>query len=190
MAGQPKRRAMIEALEARTREYFEDDTEPSTLDYIASWIEEGNSILKLADELTAALGYTVYAQWIHAYLRKRYGDALDARLVESRARASHQLAEHALAITDEKADSSVDVARNGLRARARQWTAERWNAASYGQSKQATVAISFSQVHLDALKLLNAKVTPAVAVGANNTELTRGETSQPLAIASVMPDQA
>src|SRR5689334_10057946 len=128
MAGQPRRRAMIDALESRTREYFELDPVPNHLDYVAAWIEDGHTINELAAELTQALGFTIHREWIGTYLRKAFSDtATDERLANARAHASHVLAEASIGISDEEVTTSVDVARNGLRARSRQWTAAAWN---------------------------------------------------------------
>lgn len=154
MAGQPKRRAMVEALEARTREYFEDDPTQTILDYVACWIEDGKTIDQLATQLDCP------PQWISRSLRNRFGEeATDARLVASRARASHQIAEAALTLSDAPAETSVDVARNGLGARTRQWLAERWNPQQYGQRQQTNVAISITSLHLDALRHASTRVT-------------------------------
>lgn len=154
---------MIEALEQRTVEYFEIDpvdvaisnqSVPTHLDYVCCWIEDGQTINELADALKCP------PQWIGAHLRKTFGEeAADARLVASRARASHQIAEKALSVSDEKAETSTDVARNGLRARSRQWLAERWNPQQYGQKQQTNVSISVTSLHLTALQHAGNRVT-------------------------------
>ncbi len=177
MAGQPKRRAMIEALEQRTAEYFEGDPTQTTLDYVACWIENGHTINQLAEQLACP------PQWITTHLRKAHGEEVaDSRLVASRARASHQMAEAALALSDAAAETSVDVARNGLGARTRQWLAERWNAREYGQAKGVMQAISIGTLHLHALQHAGNVVTSGLGEQAHNTTLD--PTKQVQAIAS------
>ncbi len=160
MAGQPKRRAMFELLETRTAEYFEGDPTQTPLDYVACWIEGGGTIVSLAEDLAKSLGHNVGREWLSIMLRKHYGDdAVSERLSKARAHASHVMAELALGISDEAATCSEDVARNGLRVRARQWTAERWNRAQYGNSQAPTVSISIAELHLAALQAVQTTVT-------------------------------
>jgi hypothetical protein len=159
---------MFELIEQRARAYFEDDPTQSALDYVACWIEDGHTLNDLSAELTTTLGYVVHREWIGTALRKQFGeDAVNARLTNARAHASHTLAEDALGISDAAATTSLDVARNGLRARSRQWTAERWNPQAYGQSKQTNIAISVTSLHLAALQHPSHTVTsrPISVVG-------------------------
>lgn len=160
---------MLEALDSRAAEYFEGDPTQTALDYVCCWIEGGQTINDLADELSKSLGYTIHREWIGIGLRKQFGeDEATARLANARAHASHTLAEAAIGLSDAPAETSVDVARNGLRARSRQWTAERWNRAQYGNQQQTNVSISLHSLHLTALQAVNREVTgspqlPAIA---------------------------
>ncbi len=176
MAGQPKRRAMFELLEQRATDYFEGDPTQTALDYVACWIEDGQTINELSAELSRTLGHTVQREWIGTSLRKTFGaDAVDERLANARSRASHTLAEASIDISDGAAETSVGVARNGLRARARQWAAERWNPQQYGQSKGVNVSISLGGLHLTALQAVNREVTSGVQIAPNNAPIALPE---------------
>jgi hypothetical protein len=76
-----------------------------------------------------------------------------------------------------------------LRARTRQWTAERWNPTQYGQSKGVNVAISVTQLHLGALQHPSNTVTSSAPLEVHNTEVTRSVSSQPLGITLVSTSQ-
>lgn len=172
MAGQPKRRAMIEQLEKRTRDYFEDDPTPSHLDYIACWIENGQTIVSLAADLSTDLGFHVGREFISTHLRRTFGEeAVDARLSNARAYASHCMAEQALTIADGTFETQVDVSSAALSLKARQWTAERWNRKEYGQSKDVNVAVSITSLHLSALQ----SVTNIVTDGVQQPSIGSGE---------------
>lgn len=147
MAGQPKRRAMADALEKRTRIYFEDDPVPTQLDYVCCWITDGKTLTDLALELNVA------RSWLTVHLDKTFGDAVcDQRLTDARAHASHSHAESSMSITDLQAVTTVEVSRNASRSRSRQWLAERWNQQKYGQSKGVNVSINIGDLHLAALQ--------------------------------------
>lgn len=168
MAGQPKRRAMIDELERRRTDYFEGDPVPTVLDYVACWLEDGRPLNDMTAEMSKQLGVDVHRGWISSYLRKQFGEeAVDERLGRSRVRASHLIAEDVIRVSDEAAATSVDVARNGVRSRARMWTAEKWNPQQYGQAKQTNVSISLTSLHLTALQ----HQSPIVTGGTNSLEL-------------------
>lgn len=172
MAGQPKRAAMVARLETRTREYFEDDPVPSHLDYIACWIENGSTIVALAADLSTDLGFHVGREFVSTHLRRTFGEeAVDARLSNARAYASHCMAEQALTIAAGSFETQVDVSSAALSVKARQWTAERWNRKEYGQSKDVNVAVSITSLHLAALQ----SVTNIVTDGAQQPSIGSGE---------------
>lgn len=168
MAGRARAKALLDALEARTRQSFEveeaiSDDPHTTLDYVADWIESGNTLKELAGTLTTELGHEVTYARIMATLREQHGAELTDRTLEtSRTRASHSLAETALELVDAPADSNVDVSRAASRARTRQWMAERYNPSKYGQAKGVSVSVTVGSLHLDALKQVNAMMTVGV----------------------------
>lgn len=169
MAGRARTKALLDALQARTRDYFEvtdavSDDEPHTiLDYVADWIESGNTIKELAADLTTTLDHEVTYARIMAVLRAEHGsESTDLALDASRARASHSLAETAMEIVDAPADSNVDVSRAASRARTRQWMAERYNPAKFGSQKGVSLNVSIGSLHLDALRAVPARVATLV----------------------------
>ncbi len=186
MAGQPKRRAMIEQLEIRSADYFDVDPidiaigkaePPTTLDYVAAWIEDGRTLKELAFEIGTTLGYEVGRERIAAYLRSEYANA-ETALANARARASHSMAEDAIGIVDAPADSTVEVSRNAARARARQWIAERYNPKDFGSQKGVNVAVSITSLHLAALQATGQIVTSASIGSAEPSRLPSGQPVQ------------
>jgi hypothetical protein len=156
MAGQPRTRALAVELERRTRDSFEPvEGEPPmrSLDYVCLWIENGQTMKELAAELTRSLKFEVTYGQLRRFLDKTWGETeCESKLSISRARASHSMAESALAIVDEPQDTNVGVSRASSRAKSRQWLAERYNRAAYGNDKSASVHISIGSLHLDALR--------------------------------------
>jgi hypothetical protein len=169
MAGRARAKALADELARRTADYFElsdaiagEETTHTTLDYVADWVESGNTLKELAASLTTTLEHEVTYARLMATLREEHGaGTVEERLDASRARASHSLAEHALELVDAKADTNVEVSRAASRARTRQWMAERYNPSKYGQSKGVSVSVSVGSLHLDALRHLSTIVTPA-----------------------------
>ena len=163
MAGRARAKALAEALQARTTEYFEADPTQTTLDYVADWVESGNTLKELAASLSTALEHEVTYARLMACLTEQHGAGpVEARLKASRARASHSMAEQAIQLVDAPADSNVDVSRAASRARTRQWLAEKWNRAEYGQQRDVSVSISVGSLHLDALRAPTARATAIV----------------------------
>lgn len=174
MAGRARTRALQEELQRRAVLVLSqgEDHAPTMLDYVADRIESGETIKELALDLTDTLGDVVTYARIMAVLRAEHGDdAVEARLDASRKRASHCLAEDALAIVDQEVDSNVDVARAASRARTRQWLAEKWNRQQYGQDKGVSLHITTGSLHLDALRAAPASL-PAVTTPAPSVTLT------------------
>ena len=193
MAGRARAKALIEALDKRAADVhalstdqlhpYEQDSEPTqpytSLNYVADWIESGNTIKELAAELSRQLAHEVTYARIMATLREQHGatateDALDA----SRARASHSLAETAMELVDAPADSNVDVSRAASRARTRQWMAERYNPAKYGMQKGVSVSVSIGLLHLDALRAQPARATAIVTGSSEQRAITDGGSSE------------
>lgn len=186
MAGRPRRRAMLARLEQRTRAEFLDEPEATHLDYVELWQASGRTLNKLAAELSApitdsgradtgtldcngrpadASAGIVSGEMISRYLYTTFGaDATETRLSRARARGAHRLNDETIAIADgltAENTTPVDIGAARLRISARQWTAERWNAAEFGQAKGTSVSISIGQLHLQALLAVPTKVTGA-----------------------------
>ncbi len=166
MAGRARTAALREALERRSIEALstEDDIDaPGMLAYVCDWIESGNTVKELAAELTVELDHEVTYARVMAVLRAEDGaEAVEERLSASRVRASHSLAETAMAIVDEQHDTNVEVSRAASRARTRQWMAERYNQREFGSQKGVSVSLTVGSLHLDALRAVPARVTGAI----------------------------
>ena len=156
MAGRARFRALAVELERRTRESFEDvpHAEPATaLDFVAEWIESGQTCKTLALDLSLATHTEVTYPRLMAYLRDCFGESKrDTILDAARVRASHSLAEDAIDIVDAAGDTSAEVAKAASRAKSRQWMAERYNPARFGVQRGTTISISVGSLHLDALR--------------------------------------
>ena len=156
MTGRPKLRALVVELEQRTRDYFdgdEDTTTPTVLDYVAARLADGGSLRALADSLAVDVGFTVHAERIERYLVKTFGQGeYDTAITRARTRGAHRLAEDAICIVDEPADTQVEVSRAASRARTRQWQAERQNRAELGNQSGPSVSITIGSLHLEALR--------------------------------------
>lgn len=160
MPGTPRRRVISAELRRRANEYFGDTIDPATgeqfttLDYVCGVVASGGSMLRIAQEMTVDLGFTVHREQINKLLAHQFGEEKrDTELARARAQGANAMAEQALEIADEHADTSVEVARAGNRIRSRQWMAERTNRALFGNQSSVNLAISIDGLHLDALRL-------------------------------------
>lgn len=130
MAGQPRRRAMLAALEDRTRATFEDAAhEPreqaSHLDYVCYRLAGGQTMTALAAEIRQAARWAdtdLSPGMITHYLRSTFDDARE-RMAEARASGADMIAESSVDVSDEAVDSKEDAARQRNRIGARQWLA-------------------------------------------------------------------
>jgi hypothetical protein len=157
MAGHARRDAIMLELSRRMLETFgaDDDNEvqPTTLDYVCNWLENGKTLKSLASELDAKLHAEVSPAMLQRVLERKHGEDIVVQGFDAaRTRASHQYAEDALAIVDAPADTQVEVSRAASRARSRQWLAEKYNARQFGSSKDVQVAINIGSLHLAALQ--------------------------------------
>jgi hypothetical protein len=165
MAGRARARALADALERRTRDYFgaePDEPQPTTLDYVCARIESGTTTKAIAAELETTVKFPVDYAMLMRHLRAEHGEATDERVDEARVRASHLLVEHALELVDAPADTMFQVSKAASQARQRNWMAERYNATRYGSQKGVSVSISVGSLHLDALRALPARATAIV----------------------------
>lgn len=182
MAGQPQKRAIIAALEKRTRETFEDDADATHLDYVEHWQASGQTLNALAEEI--GLG-PKKGETISRYLHRVYGgDVTSGRLTRARARGAHSLIEDSLEIADEATEDDIQIAR--LRVQARQWTAEKWNQAEFSNKASMSVQVSFGALHLAALQKLQ---LPVAVIAADDAELVDAPIGN-RALASVSDDSS
>jgi hypothetical protein len=163
MAGRARTKALIEELEKRCREDASEDTPMSSLDYACEWISSGQTLKALAKDLTDTLHDEVTYGRLMAVLRVQHGEqVVEASLDLARTRASHCLAEESLELVDAYADTTLDVNRAQSRAKSRQWLAQAWNSAKYGQQKGVSVNVTVGSLHLDALRAVPARVATIV----------------------------
>ncbi len=169
MAGRARTKALTEELDKRAREASEDDLAPmSSLEYACAWISSGQTMKALAKDLTDSLTEEVTYARLMALLNAQHGpDVVEASVDLARVRASHVLAEESMELVDAYADTTLDVNRAVARSKSRQWLAQAWNSAKYGQQKGVSVNVTVGSLHLDALRAVPARVTgssqPALA---------------------------
>lgn len=109
--------------------------------------------MSLATDLSTKLGFDLEWPSLLRFLKSEHGEAKTEQAIDNaRTQCSHALAEEALGIVDAPADTQTEVSRAASRARSRQWMAERYNAARFGQSKQAQVTVNIGTLHLNALR--------------------------------------
>lgn len=162
MAGRARYQALTEELTRRTKQAFEveeNEPIPSSLDYVCSLIESGQTAKAIAADLSLSLPFQVDYAMLMRYLRAEHGENTDSDLEQARARASHSLVEDALTIVDAPVFTMMDVSQAASRARQRNWMAERYNPSKYGQSKGVSVSVTVGSLHLDALKHVSTLVT-------------------------------
>lgn len=190
MAGRARMLAISDELAKRVRDTFDpepDEEQPSSLDYVCHWMESGKTAKALAQDISNSLPFEFDYAAMMRYLRNSYGDtAVEGAMDAARARASHSLAEDAVDIVDKAdRDSTSAVSKAAAQARSRQWMAERYNPARFGQKTQQNVAISVNVLHLDALRAKQAEVTGALNGATHNTTLPNTPNAEVVAIASV-----
>lgn len=147
MAGRPRHRAMVDALERRAEE-----RELSVVDYAIEWVGSGRSLLDLAADINTAdrLGEDYVSRYmVSSYLNGLPGgkEGLELARVEGGA----GLADQALGIADEETDDRTQVARNKLRSETRLKMAGFLNPA-YRDQKGVHVNLNLNDLHLDALR--------------------------------------
>jgi hypothetical protein len=129
MAGRPKRKSDMAALDSLPREQ------------IVSMLEAGQPIARICYVL--GVGRVALEDW----LNRSENEGLASR---ARAKAADDMVAESILIADETSVEEVQKAR--LRVQTRQWVAERWNPAAYAQSKVPSVQVNLSGMRLDALR--------------------------------------
>lgn len=155
MAGQPRKRAMKEELDRRTREFFDDDPSMTPLDYAEALIASGTSIRRLADSLTKSLGWPETAP-VNREMLRRYLMTLDVehyseRMEEAQAVGAEAYAESSIDILDDAKPDEASLA--AAKSRARQWIAEKYNRKKFGRDATNNVVLNVGQLMLQALEL-------------------------------------
>jgi hypothetical protein len=155
MAGQPKRRAMLAALERRTRALYEDAEAPQAthLDYVCEWVASGKTMLALSAALIQDAGIEWPDAMLGNYLRGQWGEEATRALDAAREIGAHALAESSVTVADEAVGSKEDAARARNRIGARQWLAGAWSPRFRPSSGgNVTVNLDAGALMLDALR--------------------------------------
>lgn len=140
---------MVAELTRRAIAELGEDAGP--LDYAEMWVASGNTILALANDLSATLSVTFLREQVTRYLHSIEG--AEERLTRARTRSARGLAEEALDIVDKaSAESREALTKAKMQADVRHWMAERYDRDAFGQKQQTNVAISLNVLHLDALR--------------------------------------
>jgi len=135
MAGRPKRTQDLAVLAS--------DAELG--DRIIEMLGEGKQLARICE--ATGISKAALLEWLEEDPERA---ALASR---ARARAATALVDEARAIADDvDADHPGELNKAKLRIGVRQWTAERWNRAAYGQQNKAEVTINLHAMHLDALR--------------------------------------
>jgi len=186
MAGHRMRGAVVQALEARAKAELEEGG--TLLDYVCGWLESGETLSSLTDELATELDLTISRNLLPNYLRAKYGEDGQARLAHARSIGATSMVEDARDIIDgADASSRENLQHAQMRANIRTWTAERFNREQFGQPKQGSVTINVGHLHLDALRQRASLATqPRAIVG--SVEVTQGSASDIAAGIAPEPD--
>lgn len=176
MAGQPRKRAMKEELDRRTREFFEGDETMTPLDYAMCLVASGTSIRKLALALTKSLGLDkegcepVNREMLRRYLKSLDEATYDERMKAAQEEGAHAYAEHSVDVLEEAGPDDASIA--SAKSRAMQWYAEKCNKKAYGRDAGPAVVLNVAQLMLQALELpppplppLEAKTLPPLPAG-------------------------
>ena len=164
----PRRRALIHALDNRTREYFEGDDSMSHLDYVVEWVESGKTLRDLVRQLGKEAGIVdMLPAMLTNYLRREWPEA-PRRLQEARRHGAHLLVEEAVDISDDTVESAAEAAQARNRMSSRHWMAERYNRDELGGSKAPAVQVNLGvgDLHLAALRARAFTSLPDQAVSA------------------------
>lgn len=169
MAGRPKKRAMVMALERRTREHFDLEEGKTVVDYVVDWVESGRSILALAGEISEDEGLDITRSMLSTYVNSQPGG--EERLRTARvAEAPRAMVEEARQIIDDADTSDREKLQKAkMRADVRLWQAERVGKEEFGQAKQGIqVNVSVGGLHMDALRH---RTTATITIDAEEEQL-------------------
>lgn len=164
---------MIAEIERRARAHFEDEDLPqdqraSHLDYIVSWVQDGNTVLQLANEIAEDTGLKISSQMLGRYIRE-FDDGAQ-RVQEARQQGAHSMVDQAIDIVDNAPADRDAVRKAQAQANVRTWVAERWNRKDLGAPKGPAIQLNINTMHLDALRR-RAAVSSATLL----PQLTAGE---------------
>lgn len=159
--------------------------EQTVLEYAVEWLENGQTLVELAQAMNEHLGTDedyITRSMISRYLNKELDGTQDLEEAR-RGEGSHGMAERSITIIDEAAETREEIARNKNRADLRLRLAGFMNPQYKDTRGQVNVQINNGQLHLDAMRqrvLTPSSTQPALpaAEGADYTfEETDGKTT-------------
>lgn len=151
MAGQPKKRAILNYLQAQAQ--LEECT---PLEWVEHWVESGKTLVALADAISEVAGLTVERGQLSRIVNELEPGA-EGRLANARTRGGHALLELNVADTDALSvseDSALVQKQRELNSQ-RSRIAAVWNRELAEQKGSTSVAITINTMHLDALRRAN-----------------------------------
>jgi hypothetical protein len=166
---------MIEELERLTREYFDEDTTSTHLDYALAQIESGQSLTSLATTIGTKLNVPIQRQVLSRYLND-FPEA-ETRLAQARPAMTQAMVEDAISIIDLAPNDKLDLAHNAAKARTRENVAKMLNPEFQGNKQQTNVQFNIGALHLRAI----ASAPPHTHA---RVSLERVEETHPVQIAS------
>jgi len=156
MAGRPKTRATLDALQALANEALGEGA--SALEYVTDRLASGERMIDLCDllakpqgtlDFTPSYGMIQNALDMEASGKKQ---EVAAALSAARRQGAHAKVEEAEQIVDDVGANKDQIARAKLQAEIRTWAAARNNRDAYGDQKAAGVEINIGELHLGALQ--------------------------------------
>lgn len=152
MAGQPKKRAMIEELERRTREEFGVASTETHVDYALEWVASGGTVFSLAESIAGAKGIKLMRSTLDKYLRDLEPEWV-SKSRDARARGSHSMVEQAAALADTADTMDKDrVPGAKLKIDSKLKVAAMFNREEFGERKGNTLVVNVANLHLDAMR--------------------------------------
>jgi hypothetical protein len=144
---------IIAALAARA------DKGCTPLDFVEEWIGSGETLLALADSLTASMGEPVRRDALSRLVYKLEG--AQSRLPEARRRGADALVDQAAKLLDEApTDSREALAKTVKQVEFRQWLAERSHPGNWGGQRQNVnvgINLSLGELHLKAMQEISSR---------------------------------
>lgn len=176
MAGRQRRKEMIHVLERRLALWLEtqdEGKEYTVLDYVIDWVESGNTLTKLADEVSEVMKWDISRAMLTNYVTG--GDPIVRRRLEkARLEGAHGAVDQAVKIIDAANTSDKEQLQKAkMQADARFWVAERWNRTDLGKAPDISVVVNSNTLHLDAMRMRAVQLEPANRVTAGEAQRAR-----------------
>lgn len=152
---------MIAELERRKALQFEDEAETmSNLEYVARWVEGGNTMLQLAISIMTEGSIDLRPEALGSYLYTTWPEDAGPRLKAARLRGAHPLVEQAISITDNASTADREQLKHAeMQTGVRMLVAGRWNREELGQTPAFAInnnVINLGSLHLKAMEAIQA----------------------------------